>query len=743
MGLLKVVGKPLSWDEAAKHRSYVREHGVIQFLNTYARVKDVCCQELLWGDELEYGVFAVDNEARTIKLSCRGSELLAELNKREMSSLHRCEGCTWHPEYGAWMVEATPRMPFSGYAADLLRVERNMRLRRKRILSVLAPDEIAPTVTCLPTMGVGDFVAPAGPVPGPIANSAAIPDSVINPHPRFGALTANIRARRGSNVDIRVPLYHDSQTPEYESESQCRPRVNGVAAGKSPAAMNGHSSEHGAVAHSNGAGTTTASSSSSEAPVLTAAGTPAVHMDAMAFGMGCCCLQVTFQGRDIDESRFMYDQLAVLSPIMLALSAATPILKGRLVDTDVRWNVISASVDDRTPAELGEATAAVTPDPTLVGGGIRRVLKSRYDSISTYLHYCRRRSDNPMYVLERYNDIPCPVDPAAFNTLTQNGVDPALATHVAHLFTRDPLVIFERGVAEVNDEEETDHFENIQSTNWQTVRWKPPPPRTSPSDPNIGWRTEFRSMEVQLTDLENAAFTVFVVLVTRVILAFDLSLYMPLSKVDENMRRAHERGAATQQRFFWRMHMAPPDRGSVYGEEAAAAAAAAAAASLNGTANGNAGVDHDHNHSHDHEHDSCNQQDTGFEEMTIEEIMMGKGDYYPGLIPLVHAYLEHIGCDSETGSRVHEYMELLRKRASGELPTAATWMRDFVTSHSEYKQDSVVTPGIALDLMTACRDIGEGRRACAELLGDLAIRPVLPETGYDVLLNSNKVRLHV
>eukprot|EP00611_Tribonema_gayanum_P021905 TRINITY_DN430_c0_g1_i6.p1 TRINITY_DN430_c0_g1~~TRINITY_DN430_c0_g1_i6.p1 ORF type:complete len:493 (-),score=181.48 TRINITY_DN430_c0_g1_i6:302-1780(-) len=435
----------------------------------------------------------------------------------------------------------------------------------------------------------------------------------------------------------------------------------------------------------------------------------------------------------------MYDQLAVLSPIMLALSAATPILKGRLVDTDVRWNVISASVDDRTPAELGEATAAVTPDPTLVGGGIRRVLKSRYDSISTYLHYCRRRSDNPMYVLERYNDIPCPVDPAAFNTLTQNGVDPALATHVAHLFTRDPLVIFERGVAEVNDEEETDHFENIQSTNWQTVRWKPPPPRTSPSDPNIGWRTEFRSMEVQLTDLENAAFTVFVVLVTRVILAFDLSLYMPLSKVDENMRRAHERGAATQQRFFWRMHMAPPDRGSVYGEEAAAAAAAAAAASLNGTANGNAGVDHDHNHSHDHEHDSCNQQDTGFEEMTIEEIMMGKGDYYPGLIPLVHAYLEHIGCDSETGSRVHEYMELLRKRASGELPTAATWMRDFVTSHSEYKQDSVVTPGIALDLMTACRDIGEGRRACAELLGDLAIRPVLPETGYDVLLNSNKV----
>ena len=34
-------------------------------------------------------------------------------------------------------------------------------------------------------------------------------------------------------------------------------------------------------------------------------------------------------------------------------------------------------------------------------------------------------------------------------------------------------------------------------------RWKPPPPRMSPDDPHIGWRTEFRSMEVQLTGKNN------------------------------------------------------------------------------------------------------------------------------------------------------------------------------------------------------------------------------------------------
>lgn len=41
----------------------------------------------------------------------------------------------------------------------------------------------------------------------------------------------------------------------------------------------------------------------------------AVHMDAMAFGMGCCCLQITFQAKDVDESRFLFDQLNVMAPM--------------------------------------------------------------------------------------------------------------------------------------------------------------------------------------------------------------------------------------------------------------------------------------------------------------------------------------------------------------------------------------------------------------------------------------------
>lgn len=42
-----------------------------------------------------------------------------------------------------------------------------------------------------------------------------------------------------------------------------------------------------------------------------------IYMDAMAFGMGCCCLQVTFQASNIREARTLYDQLTPLCPIMV------------------------------------------------------------------------------------------------------------------------------------------------------------------------------------------------------------------------------------------------------------------------------------------------------------------------------------------------------------------------------------------------------------------------------------------
>jgi glutamate--cysteine ligase catalytic subunit len=106
---------------------------------------------------------------------------------------------------------------------------------------------------------------------------------------------------------------------------------------------------------------------------------------------------MTFQACNINEARHLYDQLAVLTPIMVsfhninyncletirlvidgqsditempfqvshdvnklflcssqhALSAGAPIFRGYLADVDCRWNVIAAAVDDRTEEERG------------------------------------------------------------------------------------------------------------------------------------------------------------------------------------------------------------------------------------------------------------------------------------------------------------------------------------------------------------------------------------------------------
>ena len=425
----------------------------------------------------------------------------------------------------------------------------------------------------------------------------------------------------------------------------------------------------------------------------------AVHLDAMAFGMGCCCLQITFQAKDIDESRFIYDQLAVMAPIMMALTASTPAIKGRLLDTDARWGIISESVDCRTPAERGCDDPNASYD-FYNASGKRRIYKSRYDSISTFIYQGSAANDEAGLanrVLNTYNDIPLSIDEEKYAELRKAGVDPALAQHIAHLFIRDPLVVFDGAVEEVNDDVQTEHFESIQSTNWQTVRWKPPPPRNDPNDPHIGWRTEFRSMEMQLTDFENAAFAVFTVLLQRVILTFDLNLYIPISKVDANMQRAHSRNAAAKGKFFFRRHMAPLEEGDDgYGEKYASMFSRAANGNINGSIPDSEedrdGVSRKRKEAPTAPgSDECNS----YEEMTMAEIMCGKGDYFPGLIPLVHAYLDHINCDSATLQRLNTYLDFIEKRAIGELITPATWIRNFVRNHPDYKSDSVVSDTIA------------------------------------------------
>lgn len=341
----------------------------------------------------------------------------------------------------------------------------------------------------------------------------------------------------------------------------------------------------------------------------------------------------------MSEARQLYDQLAILSPLMLALSAATPIYRGYLSDIDVRWNVISASCDDRTDEEKGLAPLKES----------RRVIRtSRYSSIDSFLF-----SNDPSL-----NDIPLTVDEGLLKQLEEAHVDAPIARHIAHLFIRDPLVIYQSRI-DLNDEVETDHFENIQSTNWQSVRFKPPPPGSG-----IGWRVEFRTLEVQLTDFENAAFAVFLVLLTKVITLFEIDMYLPISLVNVNMARAHARDAIHTQKFYF---------------------------------------------AHKQNSDDSSRKPT---QMTLNEIIngfAGNADTpaFPGLVPLVSSYLDTRSHSAAERAQIGQYLDLISARASGKLATTATWYRNFVTSHPQYHHDSRVTPEIAYDLLSLCAEISK------------------------------------
>ncbi|KAF9572782.1 hypothetical protein BGW38_008488, partial [Lunasporangiospora selenospora] len=323
-----------------------------------------------------------------------------------------------------------------------------------------------------------------------------------------------------------------------------------------------------------------------------------------------------------------------------------------------------------------------------------RISKSRYDSIDSYI------SNDPNNK-PAYNDIPLVYDEDIYKNLSENGIDDLLARHISHLFIRDPLVIFHE-LLNIDDNESTDHFENLQSTNWQTMRFKPPPSKTSP----IGWRVEFRSMEIQLTDFENAAFAIFIVLVTRAVLSFGTNFYIPISKVDENMKVAHHRNAVLNEKFYFRKSIFPQSRPGTPASGTPSGSPRPTPASLPRTAAANASAD-------------CSDE---YELMTIDEIINGnpsKG--FPGMLGLVNNYLNTLNIDIETRCEISKYLELIKKRANGTLMTAASWMRHFIHNHPEYKQDSVVSESINFDMVKTIEKINKGEISAPELLGNFTV----------------------
>ncbi|CAF2410524.1 unnamed protein product [Rotaria sp. Silwood2] len=632
MGLL-TLGHPFNWEETKKYAQFIREHGIEQFIHIYKKLKDRRNDCLKWGDEVEFLMVHFDHEKKKVYLVLKAHEVLPILMEPEHQNPNDCI-TLWRPEYADYMIEGTPGKPYGHLPVHFNMVEANMRLRRQQGQQLLGKDEYVLSTSNFPRNGCSDFTWPVHkPTPSTSASASLFfPDEVIFPdHPRFKTLTRNIRMRRTAKVAFNVPIFIDKNTP--------RPFIEDLS-------IYGHDSD----------------------PNESTAIEDHVYLDAMGLGMGCCCLQVTFQAQSIDEARFLYDQLTPLTPIMLALSASSPIWRGYLADIDCRWNVLCAMVDDRTPEERG-----IEP----LKNQQFRLYKSRYSSVDCYIS-----PDSAMY-----NDIEIAQDEDAFRKLTEHGIDHLLAQHIAHLFVRDTLTLFEEQL-HLDDTQDTDHFENINSTNWQSMRFKPPP-----SNSDIGWRVEFRPTELQMTDFENAALVTFIVLLTRAIMTYNLNLLIPISNVDENMQSAQQRDAVLHQKFHFRKclsTMKTPDTPCM----------ASVQQSL------------------------LQENECEHRLMTINEIINGSNEFV-GLLKVIQEYLSNMEVDADTRCTINQYLNLISKRAAGKLMTNASWMRHIVTNHSAYKHDSVVNDEITYDLLWKMKKISTGEEECPKVLPRMSSKTTL------------------
>ncbi|KAJ9653680.1 glutamate--cysteine ligase [Coniosporium apollinis] len=499
---------------------------------------------------------------------------------RALSITTQSEGrnADYTSEFGRYMVEAMPGKPYNGRLEALLAVEDNMVQRRKFIKQQLDMNEYPFTISMFPRIG-----APTPNPEGSLPDSLSAGSELLSSESRYQAADVNINARRGRKIGIKIPVFQDTNTTQNLRN---------------------------------------------------------IDLEGMMYGPGHCGLQVTFQASDVHEARFLHDQLIPLGPIMLALTAATPMYGGFLADTDVRWDQISQAVDDRRTDE---------------------------DSIP------RRWSANPMYIAEddrlrpEYQLDTLPIHEPSRKRLEQGGLDKLMARHFAHIFVHEPLILSESEARGSSPVTSCSNFESLNGTFWPHVRFKLPPA----DNEKIGWRVEFRAMETQLTDFEEAAFAVFMTLLRLAITHYRLNLYVPIAKVQENMQRAHPRDAVLWQKFFFRRDPF-------------------------GTASANQNVAEE------------------MSMMTVDEIINGNSASghtgFPGLLPIIERYMDEKNTDSAIRSGIARYLNLIRGRASGELCTAAHWMRQFVRAHKDYKQDSYVSESICYDMMCEVRRMVEGAR---------------------------------
>ncbi|KAJ2066189.1 glutamate--cysteine ligase [Coemansia sp. S2] len=621
-----------------------------------------------------------------------------------------------------------------------------LRARRRLLKSKLKEDEMLLSITQFPLFGATTsiYIDGQGPMNGPLLRSQLLSDDCLHQIPPFALEIDGIIERRGTVPYTAVPVFHDTDTPwpfvdpglspatldfgilrlpdagTGSGSGGGRDRDSGCAMG-TPGKSGGNGSDPTSTVATNGGPTITnlaqgrlidahqSGPAPASSPLLDI---PSNHnkllLDSPLFGVGSGgILRVTLCAADLDEARILYDHLAPISAIMIALTAGTPIVRGYLTDRDSYWEVQCSATDDRSAQERGFA-----PVTTAKG----KLMKSGLGTIESYLG--PGPSSKDMSFNSQYNDMYYTYESAASVALMNVGIDRELSQHVARLFIRDLHFATAKMLRDKDDATSSrsngqEHFKRFLGCNRQNVCLYPPNTRT-----RSGWEVEFVSLEVQLTDEENAAFISFIVLLSRVIISYSLNLYIPISMMNQNMVRAQKVNAAKEQVFFFRRDLFSGRDGKQSGPGLISRGGENSGWINTHAGDYNADATPSEREARGHRHLGPGSPDTTeYVELTINEILNGSPTHkVAGLLNIVLSYLPKLGLEYQAENELRRQLVLIRRRASGKLCTLATWMRNFVEKHPDYRHDSVVSPEVNYDMLRTLNDIEERRVAAPELL---------------------------
>ncbi|XP_064600761.1 glutamate--cysteine ligase catalytic subunit-like [Liolophura sinensis] len=141
-----------------------------------------------------------------------------------------------------------------------------------------------------------------------------------------------------------------------------------------------------------------------------------VTIGGISIATSCSGLQVTIQAKSLQEARYLHDQLAVLSPVLICLTVATPVAYGLVKQNDSRLGMLLQAQDDRTEEER---------KPVVDANGEVRHMLPRSGLVPWYL------SDEGQH----YNDLKLVYNAPVHHTCVRKGIDMGMAMHTAILFS--------------------------------------------------------------------------------------------------------------------------------------------------------------------------------------------------------------------------------------------------------------------------------------------------------------------